>query len=333
MNRRERILRTLRRETVDRPPVFCVNSTATKQQTETLHVKWPLFHQKSEEMAKMAHGAHTILTFDAVRLPFCQTIEAEALGCEVIYRGFIPRTGEAIYQVDDSPEFPEDFLRRGRIPELLEAVQLLKRQVEGEALVLGGVVGPLTLVRALLDSIPLLTTSLRAPEKIIPFLEIGKRASVQLSSALFKAGADVIVIEDMTASPDLINPKTYKEIVFEYHKQIIETLSAPVILHVCGDVTLIAEAMVRTEANALSIDPKAETHLMRKKVGDQMPLIGGVDTTSLIDSKPREIKEICLKALKDGIDILAPGCAIPPNTPLENLQAMVQAAEEFKTPS
>jgi len=73
--------------------------------------------------------------------------------------------------------------------------------------------------------------------------------------------------------------------------------------------------------------------LMRRKVGDQVPLIGGVDTTLLIDSNPREIKEICLKALMDGIDILAPGCAIPPDTPLENLKAMVQAAEEFESSS
>jgi [methyl-Co(III) methanol-specific corrinoid protein]:coenzyme M methyltransferase len=284
-------------------------------------------------MAKMAHGAYTILTFDAVRLPFCQTIEAEALGCEVIYRGFIPRNGEPLYQIDDSPKFPEDFLKHGRIPELLEAVKRLKRYIDGEALILGGVVGPLTIARALLDSVPLLKASIKTPEKIVPFLEVGKRAAIELSSALLKAGVEVIVIEDMTASPDLVNPKTYKNMVGEYHQQIIQTLSAPVILHVCGNVTLIAEEMARTEASALSIDPKAETYLMRTKVGKQTALIGGVDTTSLIFSNPQEIKAISLKALNDGIDILAPGCAIPPNTPLENLKAMVQAAEEFKAPS
>ena len=333
MNKRDRVLRALLRETVDRPSVLCVNSTATQQQAKALQVPWPLFHQKSEEMAKMARGAYEILGFDAVRLPFCQTIEAEALGCEVIYKGFIPRNGEAIYQIDDSPQFPEDFLKRGRIPELLEAVQLLKQYVDGEALVLAGVVGPLTIARALLDSIPLLKASIKTPEKIVPFLEVGKKAVIQLSSALLKSGAEAIIIEDMTASPDFVNPKTYKEIVFEYHKQIIETLSAPVILHVCGNVTLIAEEMARTEANVLSIDPKATTQLMRRKVGDQILPLGGVDTTSLIDSSPQEIKEICLKAFKDGIDILAPGCAVPPDTPLENLKAMVRAAEEFESSS
>jgi [methyl-Co(III) methanol-specific corrinoid protein]:coenzyme M methyltransferase len=283
-------------------------------------------------MAKMALGAYEILGFGAVRLPFCQTIEAEALGCEVNYQGFFPRNDKALYQMDASPEFPEDFLNRGRIPVLLEAVEQLKRHIDGQALVLGGVVGPLTIARALLDSVPLLKASVKTPEKIIPFLEVGKKASIQLSSALIKAGAEVIVIEDMTASPDLSHPKTYKNIVSEYHKQIIQNLSAPVILHVCGNVTLIAEEMVRTGANGLSIDPKAETYLMRSKVGKQMPLIGGMDTTLLSFSNPQDIKAVGLKALKDGIDILAPGCAIPPNAPFENLEALVQAAEEFGPP-
>ena len=54
-----------------------------------------------------------------------------------------------------------------------------------------------------------------------------------------------------------------------------------------------------------------------------------IETISLSLSNPEEIKQMGLKALKGGIDILAPGCAIPPNSPAENLKAMVQAAEEF----
>lgn len=129
--------------------------------------------------------------------------------------------------------------------------------------------GPLTIARALLDSVPLLKASIKNPEKIIPFLEVGKRASIELSMALLEAGAEAIVIEDMIASPDLLHPKTYINILSEYHKQIIQTISAPVVLHVCGNVTLIAEEMQKTGPIALSIDPKAETELMRRNVGKE----------------------------------------------------------------
>jgi [methyl-Co(III) methanol-specific corrinoid protein]:coenzyme M methyltransferase len=100
---------------------------------------------------------------------------------------------------------------------------------------------------------------------------------------------------------------------------------------VCGDVTLIAEEMVGTGAAALSLDSKTDIQQMRTKVGKQIPFLGGVDTTLLSFSDPKEIKTVSLKALEEGIDILAPGCAIPANTPTENLQAMVQAVEEFES--
>ena len=330
MNKRERLLRALKGETTDRPSVFCANSTATQQQAEMFGLKWPSFHQKAEEMAKMALGAHEIFGFDGVRLPFCQTIEAEALGCEVGYRDFMPSNDVALYKLDATPQFPEDFLKRGRIPELLEGLQLLKRQASGQALVLGGVAGPLTIARALLDSVPLLKASLKTPDKIIPFLQVGQRACLQLAIALIDAGAEAIVIEDMTASPDLLHPRTYKNTVAEYHRQLVQAISVPAILHICGNVTFVAEEMAKSRAVGLSIDPKAEIASMRAKVGSEMCLIGGVETISLSLSKPEEIKQMGLKALQDGIDILAPGCAIPPNSPTENLKAMVEAAEEYK---
>jgi [methyl-Co(III) methanol-specific corrinoid protein]:coenzyme M methyltransferase len=329
MNKRDRLAKALRGEVTDRPSVFSADSTATQGQAELFGLKWPFFHQKAEEMARMALGAHEVFGFDGVRLPFCQTIEAEALGCEVGYGDFIPCNDIPLYRLDDVPQFPEDFLKRGRIPELLEAIRLLKKHVNGEALVLGGVTGPLTIARALLDSVPLLKASLKTPDKIVPFLQVGQMACLHLAIGLIDAGAEAIVIEDMTASPDLLHPKTYKGIVAEYHRRLIQALSVPVILHICGNVTLIAEEMSKTRAAGLSIDPKAETRAMRAKVGSGMRLIGGVETISLSLSNSGEVKQMALKALKDGIDILAPGCAIPPNSPMENITALVQAAEEF----
>ena len=330
MNKRERVLNAIQRKAVDRTPVLCVNSTATEFQAEDLGLKWPDFHQSPAEMCRMAAGALDILDFDAVRVPFCQTMEAEALGCAVSYKDFIPGNDVALYSLDERPSFPGDFLKRGRIPALLEALRSLKAHVGGRAVVMGGVTGPLTIARALLDSVPLLKASLKTPEKIIPFLEIGKRACLELSTALLRSGADLIVMEDMSASPDLLHPKTYKSIVNRYQKQVIEATEGPVVLHVCGNVALIAEELGKTEAIALSIDRKADVRSMREKVPDTLPLIGGMETMALALSTPSEIRTMCVGALKEGIEILAPGCAIPANAPTENLRAMVQAAEEFK---
>jgi [methyl-Co(III) methanol-specific corrinoid protein]:coenzyme M methyltransferase len=83
MNSRQRVLSALDKKSVDRPPVLCVNSTATRAQMEETGLAFSEVHQKAEPMARLALGAYILLGFDAVRLPFCQTIEAEALGCQV----------------------------------------------------------------------------------------------------------------------------------------------------------------------------------------------------------------------------------------------------------
>ena len=332
MNSRQRVLSALEKKPIDRPPVLCVSSTATRAQMEENGLTFPEVHQKAEPMVRLALGAYKILGFDAVRLPFCQTIEAEALGCQVNYRDFMPRTDGSLYQLNEIPRFPDDFLSRGRIPELLRAVTLLKREVGEEALLLGGVVGPLTIARSFLDSVPLLKASIKTPDKLRPFLSVGAQASSQMARALFESGVDALVIEDMVASPDLLHPKTYKTLVLDYHQRLIGTLPKPVILHICGDVSLIVEEMAQTKAKALSIEPKAPTSLVRSIVGEDMILIGGVDAPALFTSTPSDIRALSRKALEEGIDMLAPGCAIPPNTPNENLHVMVQVAVDFSKP-
>jgi [methyl-Co(III) methanol-specific corrinoid protein]:coenzyme M methyltransferase len=329
MNSKERAWRALKKEPVDRPSVLCVNSTATKSQLEEAGLSLPEVHQKAESMSQLALGAYKILGFDAVRVPFCQTIESEALGCKVSYRDFIPRIEEALYNLNDLPKFPENILSMGRIPELLRAVTLLKGEVGEQALILGGVVGPLTISRSLLDSVPLLRASVRAPDKLRLFLDVGSLAAIHMAKALLEAGADAIVVEDMVASPDLLRPQTYETMVMGYHQCLIETIPKPVILHICGDISLIAEEMVQTKASALSIEPKSPYSVVRSKVGKEVVLIGGVDAPSLFTSNPLEIRSLSFKALQEGIDILAPGCSIPPNAPTENLKAMVQAAIDF----
>jgi [methyl-Co(III) methanol-specific corrinoid protein]:coenzyme M methyltransferase len=61
----------------------------------------------------------------------------------------------------------------------------------------------------MLDAPPILKTSFKTPDKVRPFLEVAEKAGTMLGKALIEAGADLIAVEDMQASPDLIAPHTY----------------------------------------------------------------------------------------------------------------------------
>jgi [methyl-Co(III) methanol-specific corrinoid protein]:coenzyme M methyltransferase len=316
-------------------PCFGANSTVTYDQMEKMKAFWPEGHEKGEIMAKQAMAAFTVLGFDAVRVPFSQTFEAEALGCRV-------KPGRAVdgsegipglqhpppYSLDDTPVLPDDFLTRGKIPELLKAVRILKKELGDEVPIVGGIIGPFTIAGSLLDMVPILKATIKAPEKILPFLDVAERAGTALAKALIDAGADIISCEDMTASPELLAPQTYGKYELEYQMRQFDALPVPKILHICGSVDKIVEWMGQTGADILSVEPKANVKLAREKCGPDIVLMGGVDTaTTLFTGDPKTVRETCEKSIANGIQILAPGCSVAPGTPLENLLALVEVAK------
>ena len=333
MTGKERVMKVFDHQKTDRMPCFCVNGTPTYEQMEKVGAYWPEAHERAEDMAKLAMAAYTVLGFDAVRAPFCQTFEAEALGCTVKLGGRenIPGIDHpTLYKLDDVPVLPDDFLERGRIPQLIEAIRIMKREVGNEVAVIGGIIGPFTIAGAMLDAVPILKASFKSPDKLHPFLEVAEKAGTMLGKALIEAGADLIAVEDMQASPDLIAPHTYRDLEVEYQKKQVEALNAPVILHICGNVDKIVGFMHETGCAGLSLEPKSDTQRAREVVGSASVLIGGVDAaTTLFMKGPDVVKDAAREQIDMGLDILAPGCAIAPGTPTENLLAMVEVAKEY----
>jgi len=334
MNAKERVMAVINHQKPDRMPCFGANSTVTYEQMEKVGAYWPEGHVDAETMAKQALAAYTVLGLDAVRVPFCQTFEAVALGCNRKpgkvreLEGFPGIEHPPPYKLDDTPKFPDDFLSRGYIPQLLKAVEILKKEVGVEVPVVGGILGPFTIVGSLLDSVPLLKATFKTPDKIPPFLEVAEKAGTMLAKALIDAGADIISCEDMTASPELIDPKTDREFELQYQRRQFEAIPVPTILHICGNVDPIVEWMGQTGANILSLEPKASAQLARQKCGSDIILMGGVDTaTTLYMKDPETVKQGCEESIEDGIQIVAPGCAVAPGTPTENLLAMLEVAK------
>jgi len=335
MNAKERVMAVINHQKPDRMPCLGANSTVTYEQMEKVQAFWPEGHENAETMAKQAMAAYTVLGFDAVRVPFSQTFEAEAFGCKIKPgRGVDGNEGipgiehPPPYTLDDVPVFPDDFLSRGKIPELLKAVRILKGEFGDEVPIIGGIIGPFTIAGSLIDTVPLLKATFKTPEKIPPFLDVAEQAGTALAKALIEAGADIISCEDMTASPELIAPKTYGDVELKYQKKQFDAISVPKILHICGKVGRIVEWMGQTGADILSLEPKADAGLARKKCGPDSILLGGADTAQTLFLKDAEtVKRACEKSIADGIQILAPGCAVAPGTSTENLLAMVEVAK------
>lgn len=80
---KERLYRALRKQPVDRMPAVCFTQTGTVEQMEASGAFWPEAHADAEKMAKLAEAGHTVIGFEAVRVPFDITAEAELFGCGI----------------------------------------------------------------------------------------------------------------------------------------------------------------------------------------------------------------------------------------------------------
>lgn len=336
MTHKERMLAGLAGETVDRAPVFSANQTGTYELMDATGAEWPEAHMKAEPMAKLALGAATVLGFDAVRVPYCQTMESEALGCTVKYAGRegVPRIDVHAFHVGDTPTLPDDFLSQGRLPELLEAIRIMKSEVGDDVAVMGNIVGPFSIVANMVGITNALKASFKKADQLVPLLEVAEQAGTMLGKALVDAGADIIVIEDMMASIDVISPPIYEQLCQPYEKKQIENLpKVPTIMHICGRLNPIMAQVADTGCTAISVEPSVDAVAaveVLKGFDRYIPLIGGVDAvTTLFTGTTDDVRADVQKALDAGYAMIAPGCSIPPAAGTDILRMMVQATEEY----
>lgn len=83
MDLKQRLFTVLNSGKPDIVPVVSVTQTATVYQMQMTDSFWPESHINPELMASLALAGHTIAGFEAVRYPYCLTVLAEAMGCDV----------------------------------------------------------------------------------------------------------------------------------------------------------------------------------------------------------------------------------------------------------
>jgi uroporphyrinogen decarboxylase len=90
--------------------------------------------------------------------------------------------------------------------------------------------------------------------------------------------------------------------------------------------------MAETRATLLSLDQRVDLRKVREIVGKDVLLGGNLDPVEvLLKQTPEKVDQAARKCYEDGGPdqfILMPGCTILPDTPVENIRAMMQVAKE-----
>jgi uroporphyrinogen decarboxylase len=339
MNGKQRIEAALRGEPADRIPVMLHNFLMAAREAG---ISQRQYREDPNQIARALIRAVETYDYDAVLVDVDTATLAGAVGVPVDFPEDDPARCEGgclpdLAAVRDLP--PPDIAANPRVQIWLEAVRLLKAYFGNEIYVRGNC-----------DQSPFsLASMMRTPaewmmdlldddshEDVDRLLSHCADASGQFLRLMAAAGADMLSNGDSPASPDLISPTVYQRFAQPWEKHIADlshSLGKPYLLHICGNTTLILDAMLSTGADVLELDYKTDVHAACARFKDRAVFCGNIDPSGtlalgspeLVASQTRELLAVFAGNPRF---ILNAGCAIPPATPSANLRAMLQAARE-----
>lgn len=338
----ERTIRTLAFQPVDRVPVDLHNFMVTPR---FMDVKdFADFFRNGEAMAEGQIKAWKRYGHDVLLIENGTAALAEACGVEVIYQeDSAPVASQpAISNLDEVKNLvvPDPY-KDPLLSELLKATRIVVEEIGDQAYVIGrGDQGPFSLACEIRGMSEFLLDLALGEEldKVHQLLEFCLDVSERYCLAQIEQGAHATSIGDSPSGPDVISPDYYRQFAYPYVEKLAKRLKekdVTLAYHICGNATPIIDDMVNSGADIIEIDQKSDQVSVKKSAAGKATLLGPVDPSDVMAyGTPEMVEEKCLEALEnlspDGGFILGPGCALPPITPDENIDAMIEVAKKYQ---
>jgi uroporphyrinogen decarboxylase len=348
MTSRERILCAGRRQQPDQVPVapYLGNHGA-----RVAGVPIGEYCRSGRVMAAAQHRAWEIYGQDAVVAQSDNYYIAEGFGVEVEHHadGTPMLKQPAVLELDDIARLSvPDPRQDGRMPVYLEAIQRLAALTQGQVAVRAPGTGPFSLASHLLGTerfLIALALADREPDgaaarALRHLMHLTTEALIAFAKACLEVGANIVQAGDSLASLDMISPAMYRQWAWPAERRffaeinpIAERHGALTLLHVCGNMTPVLEAMADTGAHILELDAKVSLKTAKERVGARVCLMGNLNPVEVLWRGTTEtVGDAARQAIADagpgGGFILGSGCEVPVAAPPENLHAMIQAARK-----
>jgi uroporphyrinogen-III decarboxylase len=173
------------------------------------------------------------------------------------------------------------------------------------------------------------------PDFVHAAMDMQAEAIIRRAEKLLGTGIDAFYIGDPSASASLISPRHFERFCLPAYQKFCAHFGKTDILiyiHICGDSGPILEMMADTGAHVIEpLDPLGGGSVAdaKQRVGHRVALMGGLNTLTLSAGTPGDVRTEAIRKCREGGPhgyVLAAGDMVPPDTPLENLQAMVDVA-------
>ncbi len=205
----------------------------------------PAVHTEADAMAAFALEVREKTRSPWCVLPFCHTVEVEALGAKVRYgdRKSGPRVAEyACRTIDDLLALPVLDPAEGRIAQVLEACRMLH---EGGEQVVLEITGPFTLLGGLIDPAALFRALRKEPEKMETVFAHLQRCTLTYMQAAERCGASIISYADPTGGVNIIGPVLAERVAQTFTLPLLRAadrnLQADTLVHLCPKTAFVLQ--------------------------------------------------------------------------------------------
>ncbi len=267
-------------------------------------------------------------------------LEAEAVGCAVtFYEGDDPsipgiKPGDHLLRAGDdlrAAPLPNP-LQAGRMPVNLEAARRVRAALGPDFWLRGAISGPFSLAISLMGADALYLACLDDPAWVQQLLAYAGRVIKEFGKGYRDAGAELIVF-DSQASPDLLSPRMYEELVLPITQDLAAWAAAQGMrdlpLVIGGNTTRIAGLLARTGCNNLLCDFTADFAVWSETCRTAgRALRSNLSPRLLETATPDEVYAAAAREVARGKDL--PGfimgtAVVPFGTPTANVLAVKRA--------
>ena len=330
MNSIERITAVLNFKQPDRVPVI---AQVFGHAAVLAGVSLRDYVQDGELLARCQLEALQHYDYDAVFALMDTSVETEAAGSVLTYpRHQYPYVkSHALLATENFGRLlVPDPRQAGRMPELLKAVKMLRREVGNDVLVVGCVLGPMTIAMQLLGAETALYLAIDHADQFARLLDFAVEVAVGFGVAQIESGAHLPIVFDPGASPAVIPPQFFREFELPGLQKVFAAFkgagAAASWLHIAGPAAPILSFYPRIGVDIANfdycIDPLAAQQAVSKTC-----LGGNIKPLSFVEETPDMIAAAASQLLDcfahRGGFILSSGCEIPPEAKPENVAAMV----------
>lgn len=335
MNGLERINAALKGEWPDKRPVMLHNFMMAAKEAGFTQKE---YREDPEKIAKAHIQAVEKYRYDGVLIDVDTATLAEAVGVPVDFPVEEPaRTrGVALKSLEDVSKLEVgDISKNERIQIWLESCRLVKNYFGNEIFVRGNCdQAAFSLASMMRGPAEWMMDLLTGDKRVFDLLDYCTHATSQFITLMAETGVDMVSNGDSPAGPEMISAEMYREFALPYEKKIVQKAhkkNLPYCLHICGNTDIILDAMKETGTDAVELDYKTDIHKIHDKFSTDLTFIGNIDPSGIIArGTVRDVEEKTRELLDIYQDspwlIVNAGCAIPRDTPSENLRKMIEVS-------